>query len=727
MIIVKRKVVYKFIVLLILASALTVFCQDDPENLTVLDDWLQWSNGHNLLELHLYKQACNYLDTRDSEIAGLETKSDWIKRQQHVKKLLNEIVGPFPEKTPLNRQITGIVQKDGYHYEKIIFESMPGYYVTGCLFVPDGIREKRPAILYVIGHSLPAFRRPYYQILLLKLVKQGFVVFTFDPMGQGERIQYTDEEKKGVGVKVTSSTHEHSYANNQCFLSGKCAARYYTWDGIRALDYLMSRSEVDTSKVGVTGLSGGGTQTAYISAFDERVKASASAGYITSMRKLLGTIGPQDGEQIFIGGVARGLDHGDLVEVCAPKPYLIVATTRDFFNIVGTRETYAEAKKAYCAFGKPENLGMVEDDFKHGYTAKNRNAICHFFGNVFDMPANVDDFEPETMEIDELLVTPTGQLATFLNGETMSSVNKGETAELITRLEQNRKNGQAHLQNVKVKAKELSGFETPCEFKDVMFKGRYHRDGYNVELYAVRGEGEYVVPILLMVPADGEKHPAMIYLHPDGKIQDAAPGGEIEKWVKRGFIVAATDVIGIGETRGAYKYPGRPGYGAVLLNRNIVGIQAGDIIRVVELLKTRQDVDANQIGAVAFDELCPALLHASVFEPDISQTVLINAPVSYKEIVNHRLYKYSITFMWGVAGALTEYDLPDLAACIAPRKLLMVDPVDCMKNTASKQLIDQEFGFLRKVYSEKNAAKNFKVWDWTADENIDEIIDLLAK
>ncbi len=719
----KKAILSALILLVMIGWQQIAFSQERPENLNLLDDWLEWSNAGNLLELHLYTQACNYLDLREEEIARLDTKSDWQKRQQHVRNILQEIVGQFPERTPLYPRITGLVQKNGYHFEKIIFESMPNYYVTGCLFIPDGITGRRPAILYAIGHSFESFRRPYYQILLLKLVKQGFIVFTFDPMGQGERIQYTDAEKESVGVPTGSSTREHSYANNQLLLSGASAARDFTWDGIRAIDYLMTRSEVDTSRIGVTGLSGGGTQTAYISAFDDRVKTAAPAGYITNLRRVLGMIGPQDGEQIFIGGVAKGLDHGDLVEVFAPKPYLIVATTRDFFNIVGVRETFEEARKAWCPFGKPDDLQMVEDDFRHGYTAKNRNAICRFFGKVFDMQTNVDDFEPETLEPDELLVTPTGQLSSYLNGETMSGINKAETVELIDMLNEKRKNIDVHLENVKVRAKELSGYQTPCELKAVMFKGRYHRDGYNVELYAIRGEGEYVIPILIMVPTDGEKHPAMIYLHPEGKIIDAAPGGVIEQWVKRGFIVAATDVAGIGETKGDYEYPGRPGYGAVLIERSIVGIHAGDIVRVVNLLKTRDDVAADQIGAVAYDEMCPALLHAAAFEPGISKTVLIEAPVSYNEIVNHRLYKYSLTFMWGVAGALTAYDLPDLAAAIAPRKLLFAEPVNCMKQPASKELIDQEMQFARSVYLKKDVSDNLKISDWTVERNLDKILD----
>ena len=250
-----KLIIKLFFILFLIININFVTAQDQEENLNVLDRWVEWSNAGNLLDLHLYRQACNYLDMREAEIECLKTKSDWQKRQYYVKKLFMEIVGPFHERTPLNPQITGIIKKNDYTIEKIIFESMPNYHVTGCLFIPDDIIEKRPAILFVSGHSRMAFRRDAYQQVIHNLVKKGFIVFAIDPMGQGERMQYTDEEKKKNGLYGKSPTHEHSYANNQCLLSGSSVARYWIWDGMRAIDYLISRKEVDADRIGVTGLS----------------------------------------------------------------------------------------------------------------------------------------------------------------------------------------------------------------------------------------------------------------------------------------------------------------------------------------------------------------------------------------------------------------------------------------------------------------------------------------
>src|SRR5688500_1267314 len=122
------------IVFLVSASPLT-FGQE--ENLNVFDRWMAWSGGQTMLARHLNAQAFQYLDERDKEIASLKTKQDWIKRQEKVRTVLANIVGPFPARTPLNARVTGEIKKDGYKVEKIIFESMPGFYVTGGLFIPE--------------------------------------------------------------------------------------------------------------------------------------------------------------------------------------------------------------------------------------------------------------------------------------------------------------------------------------------------------------------------------------------------------------------------------------------------------------------------------------------------------------------------------------------------------------------------------------------------------------
>jgi len=669
------------------------------EEFSVLSGWKRWTDAQNMLYHHISEQAFQLLKDRRKKIATLKTEGQWIKRQQEVKKILMDIVGPFPEKNPLNPKIVGVIKKNGYRLEKIIYESRPDFYVTACLFIPDGLTSKAPVILNPIGHSDDGFRGQLYQTVILNFVKKGFVVLTYDPISQGERLQYFDPEKGRS--RIGWSTCEHSYMGTQCFLSGNSFARYRLWDGIRAIDYLATRDEVDISRIGVNGISGGGTLTTYISAFDDRVYASAPECYITGFRRLLESIGPQDAEQNLYHGIANSIDHADLLEIRAPKPILIMSTTRDFFSIQGARETYEEVKNAYKAFGKEENLSMTEDDAPHDSTRKNREAMYAFFQKHLNNPGNSFDEEVEFLTAEELKVTETGQVSTSLGGKTVFDFNSAETKKLIDNLEDSRKNLSNHLQNVKSSAKKLSGYIHPDHASKSVFMGRYQHDGYSIERYVIEGEGKCAIPLVLAIPNDGKKHPAMIYIHPNGK---SAGSEEIELLVKKGFAVAVPDLTGFGETGGLYTEESAysPWYGvwfgSIQIARSILAIQAGDIVRVVRFLESREDVDYNDISAIACKEACPALLHSAVFEDAIKNVTLIEPLISYRSVVMNRYYRTSLIPAM-VAGALTAYDLPDLMACLAPRKLKMINITDQNKEKANPELIEKELGIVRSAYA----------------------------
>lgn len=342
-----------------------------------------YTDVSNALYRHLSETAMSLLDHRSRGLDALDSEEGWMERQQRVRETLARVLGPFPERTPLRTRVTGSFERDGMIVEKLVYESVPGYHVTAVLFRPNGTPEPRPAIVYFSGHSEQAFRSDAYQRVILNLVRKGFVVLAIDPVGQGERHEYLDEASGEVLVRA--NTGHHSYSGAQLFLTGASQASVMTWDGMRAVDYLVSRPEVDPSRIGVTGRSGGGTIAAYVAALDDRVLAAAPENYITSFRRLWETRGPQDAEQNFYHGIANGLDHGDLLLARAPRPTLLIATTRDIFSIQGTRETYAGMKPAFDALGAPETLRLVEDDAAHESTLRNREALYAFFQETLGM------------------------------------------------------------------------------------------------------------------------------------------------------------------------------------------------------------------------------------------------------------------------------------------------------------------------------------------------------
>jgi cephalosporin-C deacetylase-like acetyl esterase len=699
----------------------------EEENLNVFQQWIKWNNPGSLLIDHLMKQALDLYELRDREISKLKTRSEWMKRQAFVKDKIMELVSPFPEKTPLNPKITGTIKKEGYRVDKIVFEAMPGYYVTGCIYVPDGIKGKIPAILNVCGHNPDAFRMAIYQVINYNLVKKGMIVFAIDPPGQAEHVQYFDKGKNTSSIGY--SVIEHNYFGNQCFLTGSCGARYFIWEGIRGIDYLVSRNDVDPERIGVTGWSGGGMMTTYLSAFDDRVKVSIPCSGSIINRRLLETKGIQDAESFFIHGLANGITFEDLIEVRAPKPTLMTFTSRDeYLTMQSQRAAYSEAMAAYRAFGNEDNLKVSEDDAKHWMTSKIRYDMYSFFMKHFNLSGDPSELEAEIIPAEELKVTPTGQILTSYGGNMIFDVNKKDGERLIEELERSRKDIVNHIDQVKVRAKEISGFIDPSgEEIQPLLNGRYQREGYTVGKYAIMGEGDYAIPILLFVPANNkDKHPALVYLHSRGKITEAKPGGEIEKLVKQGYLVAAADVIGIGEIKNTVtnrQGTADAGSTAIIIGRSVVGLQAADIIRVVNYLKTCSEVDPMKIGAIGINEMCMPLIHAAAFDSSINNITLIGSLISYRSVVMNRIYKigltpvnygpnmpYEIDYNWNIAGVLRAYDLPDLIGSIAPRKVAITGLKDQALEPASEELVELEMTFPRSAYSYKGVPDNLKIF-----------------
>ena len=713
----------------VLTFGFTANLLSEDEDLNVLKGWMAFTDNENALFNHLHNLAFDYLDKREKDISQLRSKEDWQQRQKQVKKVLSDIVGPFPEKTPLNPKITGRIKKQDFTVEKIVFESMPGFYVTSALFLPTNLKEKRPAVIYCSGHTELGFRSDVYQTVCLNLVKKGFIVLAIDPFGQGERWQYFDPATGES--KIGGATKEHSYAGAQCFITGSSAARYMIWDGIRAVDYLFTRKEVDPNRIGITGRSGGGTQSAYIAAFDERILAAAPECYITNFKRLYESRGPQDAEQNFFHGIASGIDHPDLLEVRAPKPTLMVTTTRDFFSIQGVRETAREVGRVYELFGAADKFAKIEDDAPHASTPKNREGLYAFFQKHLNLPGDPTDLQVELFKVEELNVTKTGQLIGSMGGETVFSLNKKEAQKKLAALDNQKELTANYMMTVKRKAQELSGIEL-SNFSEAFFAGRYVREGYAVEKYFMNGCGNYKIPFLLFVPEKARKVKVLIYLFPGGKEAKAKPGDEIEKYVKQGYTVLAPDLLGLGEmgpglfkgdayTFKVGKAPFNIWFASIQAGKSVVGIRGSDVVRLVNFLDGQ---NYKEIKAVAKGLVAQDLIYAAAFDERIKDIVLVEPFVSYKPVVLNEYYVPRLVPAT-VAGALDYYDLSDLFALCAPRKLAIVNPVDHMENVLTPATVKSDLDFARNQYDSINASGFFQVLFEEPENVLEKVLFLL--
>ena len=262
-------------------------------------------------------------------------------------------------------------------------------------------------------------------------------------------------------------------------------------------------------------------------------------------------------------------------------------------------------------------------------------------------------------------------------------------------------------------AKQLSGYLRPGEQSEPVFTGNIQKEGYFIEKYFIEGEMNYIIPYLLFVPEKQNKK-ALIYIHPSGKLTDSISETEIEWFVNKGFVVLVPDLLGTGETG-----PGdalldahfgnalfRMWHASILINKSLAGIRAEDVVKLTHILKAYQKTE--EIYCLAKGSMSPVILHAAAFEPSIKKVALIEPYSSYHSIVNNRFYSREFIHN-AVAGALHFYDLPDLAASLAPKKLLMLNVMDGAGEQYNKESLENELSFIRRVYREKKSEDSLKI------------------
>jgi cephalosporin-C deacetylase-like acetyl esterase len=656
-------------------SALLLFAPSkaSAQQKTDLDFLANMDEFHDIrkmLPTRLAQEVNFHLRQRAEVVARISTPDAVAARRKLVRATILESIGGLPERTPLNARITGTLDRGDYKIEKIVFESQPGFFVTASLYLPKKGSPPYPAILFPLGHELGGKSHSVWQQVLGSLARRGYVAFAWDPLGQEERKQFFDSDWNDS--KFFASTVEHTELGAQCMLVGDALARYTIWDGIRALDYLLSRPEVDTTRVGATGNSGGGTHTTYLSALDDRIQVAAPSCYINSWRVLLDALGPQDAEQVFPGWLKNGMDFPDFIYSFAPKPFLMLSAIRDFFPIGGVRETFAEAHGVYESLGIPDKLQKVEADDGHGYSQPRRQAAYRWFGRWLKSEDD-DGAEQEVpaASSEELWATPTGQVSTSFHGEDVFSLNLKRYATV--------KSLRPALSLAKVR--DLAAFAPGSGGLNIKTYGALPRSGYRIEKLTYESEPGTLIPAVIYVPeTHGARSPAIICADGEGK---QASREAAELLVRKGNIVMSIDARGLGETRPAldthnhfftYFADHDDAETAILLGKTLVGMRAADIARGIDLLSARSEVDSSNISGIGSGAAAVAMLHAAALDPRIKKLVLEEMLVSYDAIVTHRIHRQM--FEQIVPSALKFYDLPDLANSLAPRPVWMINAVN---------------------------------------------------
>lgn len=609
-------------------------------------------------------------EKREAFLGSIQSDAEASRHRDFVRKAIRDSFGPLPDKCPLETTITGTVQRKGYKIEKLYFQSRPGYIVTGNLYIPDNLDTKAPAVLGTCGHSWEGKGCSTYQEFAARLALNGFAVLIYDPVHQGERNQYHGLDYLGSGSGLCQA---HNIFAKQLELAGENMPFWRVWDGIRALDCLLSRPEVDSSRVGITGNSGGGTLTEWIWANDDRLSFAAPSCHVTTFMKNLENELPTDAEQCPFSVLSNGLEMVDLMFAQAPKPVLLLGQKYDFFDCRGLKEAYGTLRHFYSNFGAEDNVNMFLGPTTHGYSAHLQREMVRHFRKFAGIEGEMVDITPETLPPQELNVLPTGnvvasgskpiytaisEIASEL--ETKRTPPKGDAQwkDCISALLKLPENGsgkppyhrvlgiQKHEDGYwgryavetengirSILHKRMTGIVEQAYNIDIPEKVTLHLPHYGTEADITSG----------MIPANEEGSPQLYALDTRG-IGESQPGGAIEDFDNQ---------YGMDYMMHSF---------ALMFGESYIGGRIFDILRTIELLKSggAREISLSGRGQGAIlAALTAALL------PEIKKVVLSDAPDSFRSWIDDRICNWPSSNI--IVGVLKHFDLPELYAHLGNR------------------------------------------------------------
>ena len=606
--------------------------------------------------------AQTQLDARARRVDSVHSVDDAEHRKAEVRTKILASIGGLPDYSgPLNARVTGRIERPRYVIEKVMFESLPGLLVTANLYRPSQA-GRYPGVLLPLGHWDEG--KPAMQRIAVNLALKGFVALAYDPLGQGERLQAYDARLEGsLGGWATE---QHFLAGAQALLAGESFARYRIWDGKRALDYLMSRPEVDGGRIGCTGCSGGGTLTTYLSALDSRIKVAVPACYMNSFRTLFsGSVG--DSEQSLPGFLSAGLDQTDFVELFAPKPWLIASTLGDFFTPEGARQVVEESRRWYHIYGAEEKVQWILGPGEHGTPQVVREAMYAWMIRwLKDGNGDPREEEVEILPAHVLLVTRSGQV---------SEEGSRDIWQVISdRFRARKSDGSS--EELRAELSRLIGDRSGAPRVRVTAES-FGRD-WDTQNLLLETEPGLEIPATLLVPRTPGRKPAVVLV-----VTEAALPKLASQLASRGLVVLALTPRGLprNEDRRPFSGDWLANTRAWLIGRNLPGMRAFDILRGVDLLAARTDVDPASIRGMAREVAGVWLLMAAARESRLAHIWVDRTPHSLRLALEGPLHKNLHAAL--IPGFCLKWDLDDLRKAAAPRTVFWTDPTDWMEKVVS--------------------------------------------
>ncbi|MGI5818853.1 MAG: acetylxylan esterase [Armatimonadota bacterium] len=621
-------------------------------------------------------------------VMALETERDARRYAVDLRRKMPHIFGHMPLRTELNLRVTGELQRDGYLIRKLIFDSRPNFPVTANLYIPQGFEGPRPAVLALCGHSMDAKAYEPYQAFAQALARMGYITLIFDPIGQGERVQYHDGEG---GSLVGRAVLEHNFAARQQLLVGEFIGTWFAWDGIRAMDVLLAQENVDPTRVGVTGNSGGGNMTVYAVATDPRITMSAPSCWVTSWHRNGVNEEPIDAEQCALNALALGIEQADLLLARAPTPTILITQEQDFFDQRGSVEAFERMRHVYGLLGAEENLAYHVGPGVHGFWQDGREAMYEFFNRHAGV--NLPGTEPELIEeeVADLLCTETGQVDD-MGAKSIFDFTR-EKSQMLARLRGEPSGGE--LRRRVSALLDLPERDGPPDYRILRPWMRREYARARASQFVLETEPQFGAQAIVTKLEDRARHarplpgegPAVLYvphLSSDRELREDRFLRELQGENEAFF---ACDYRGIGESRpdtcrpdsffhlygSDYHYSSY----ALMLGESYVAWRVHDVLSTLDWMASF-GYDEVHLVARGWGSIPGAL--AALLDDRVERVTLINAPRSYSELAETRLQQWPQSAM--LPGVLEHFDLPDVYRELRSTGLEMIDPWNAMMEPA---------------------------------------------
>jgi cephalosporin-C deacetylase-like acetyl esterase len=616
----------------------------------------------------------------------------WKARQDDIRKNLSAYFGQFPDRTPLNPKITGKLEYEKYTIEKVIFESQPGFFVTANLYVPKGRQFPVPGVVFPLGHSDAGKSRDAYHMSGLGMVLKGYVVLVFDPIGQGERSEYIDEKNDWL---VHLGVDQHWYVGRPAFLANWTLSGLRTWDGIRAVDYLVSRPEVDKNKLAAVGCSGGGQMALLITAVDERIKVCAASH----------PGGPM--ENTYLTG--KTLTDKEIYSLIPPRPLRIIVGNESGEE-PRHREYLEDMQIFYEGFRVGKNsaeLDMVPGP--HSMNRSNRESAYEWLNKWFDkeIEGKAEDINLKVEKEEDLWCTESGNTLVSLGSETGQTLNAKRAAEIYN----------PEKDPVKLKeniARRIGlGMQVSKEVPRVKTYDTMNIEGLTVEKLTYESEPGIIIPSILIKPDKiRQGSPVYVYISENGKPTSYQSENVPFLLAKEGYVVFAIDVRGTGETSPAPSFASNrfTGFTPMLrinddlaiesaeFGKTTLGMRTCDVMKGIDFIKSREDLSTRDNIVIGQGLGGLWAVTAAAFDERINGIVTIGTLPSYLPLIENMYYNNVWGYFW-LPGALKDFDIPDLTKLTSSRKHLWINPINQLGETdvagAKKYLVQQNLSIVK--------------------------------